>query len=402
MNVSFYNRHDTIWINVRYKKERVRLSTDIPLAAKYFDKGKIKRGFKESLVWINALDQLKINVQRALLTQEGDLKAIVLDAIGRQKIVKHTILTYLSDIIKERRAMPNFQHDTLSPYLVLQTHFTEFCKGQRKQYNFTDFAIEDFNKFLDFLMSQEKPNGQPYAQNTIQKVVARLKFIFREAYEAGLHKNDVFRHSKFAAEKVESDSIYLTKFEIQKMATVELDPSLDKVRDLFIIACHTGLRFSDFSVLTKENIVEQESSKGRVFKAFKVKTQKTGALVQIPLSKEVERILEKYNGIPPKAISNQKMNFYLKIIAEKAGIINDVIKEEIRGGEKIKVTFKKCELVTCHTARRTFATNAVLSGVPTHLVMAITAHTTESSFKKYVKYNSLDASRIAADEEFFN
>lgn len=147
--------------------------------------------------------------------------------------------------------------------------------------------------------------------------------------------------------EVESDSIYLTKFEIQKMATVELDPSLDKVRDLFIIACHTGLRFSDFSVLTKENIVEQESSKGRVFKAFKVKTQKTGALVQIPISKEVERILEKYNGIPPKAISNQKMNTMLKIIAEKAGLTDDITKSEVRGGEKVKTSLKKFQLVTC-------------------------------------------------------
>ena len=145
-----------------------------------------------------------------------------------------------------------------------------------------------------------------------------------------------------------------------------------------------------------------ESKNGRKYSALKVQTQKTNKVVEIPLSKEVEAVIEKHKGDIPKAPSNQKMNVYLKELSELLGINEDVQRVEVRGNKKVTTVEKKYNLVTCHTARRTFATNAVLSGMPIYIAMSLTGHSTESSFKKYIKYNSLDVSTRAADEDFFN
>jgi len=402
INVTFYRRDGFIWVNVRYNTLRFRQSIGIPIEPKHWGKGKVKNTHLEATVFNNLLDRLKVKIQTELLKNENtDTKEVLMSCLGKAKKNKVTLSSYIDSVIEAREKRGDTAH-ALSGYRVARIQFLAFCKAQKKTYDFDTFTIEAISEFIAFLSNQNNANGEKYAQNSIQKIVARLKYMMKEAYESGYHKNDVFRFKKFGVNKVESDSIYLTNDELKKLSELQLTGTLDKVRDVFLIACYTGLRFSDFSVLNKTNITEGVSKQGRTFNAFKIRTKKTGKLVEIPFSPEVIQILEKYNGIPPKSFSNVKMNLYLKEIAEKAGLNDNVEKTETRGGQKIVTTEKKFTLVTCHTARRTFATNAVLSGMPIYLIMSLTSHTTESSFKKYVKFNSLDASRIAADEEFFN
>ncbi|MBL0274176.1 MAG: integrase catalytic domain-containing protein [Chitinophagaceae bacterium] len=130
---------------------------------------------------------------------------------------------------------------------------------------------------------------------------------------------------------------------------------LEKVRDLFILACYTGLRFSDLIQVRPENIINNGSQ-------IKVKTEKTGELVIIPIHKFVREILVKYKGSLPASISNQKMNEYLKEIAELAKIKETVKISITRGGETDNMINKKFELVTTHTARRSFCHECLSDG----------------------------------------
>ena len=84
------------------------------------------------------------------------------------------------------------------------------------------------------------------------------------------------------------------------------NPSLDRVRDLFLVGCYTGLRFSDFSRLTPKNIADG---------FIEIEQSKTGDSVVIPVHSVIKKIIKKYNGLPP-TISNQKFNTYLKDICE--------------------------------------------------------------------------------------
>ncbi len=161
------------------------------------------------------------------------------------------------------------------------------------------------------------------------------------------------------------------------------DPRLDRVLDLFLIGCYTGLRFSDYTQLRPANITYGGT-------ILSVTTQKTRSRVAIPLNANVLAILAKYDrgdgpGVLPPAMSNQKFNAYLKELAQKAGFTTDVERTRTQGGQKSTLTASKWELVTTHTARRSFATNAFLAGVPTVSIMKITGHVSETQFMKYIK-----------------
>jgi len=112
---------------------------------------------------------------------------------------------------------------------------------------------------------------------------------------------------------------------------------------------------------------------------------KTGGKVWIPLHPMVEYIINKYDGLLPDVPSNQKFNDYIKEVGELTEINEPFKKSITKGGVKQTTVYKKWELVSTHTARRSFATNAYNVGVPSLTIMAITGHKTETSFLKYIK-----------------
>jgi integrase len=140
------------------------------------------------------------------------------------------------------------------------------------------------------------------------------------------------------------------------------------------------LRFSDFSQVKKENIID-----GRF---LKLKTIKTDEWVTIPLVDKVSVIMDKYKWRPnslPKSFDNQVMNRHLKDIGELAGIKEDFLKIRSKGKDRFEETFKRYELITTHTARRSFATNMFKKGIPSRVIMKITGHRTEKAFSSYIK-----------------
>ena len=99
----------------------------------------------------------------------------------------------------------------------------------------------------------------------------------------------------------------------------------------------------------------------------------------------VDKILEKYNGELPVSISNQKFNQYIKEVCKHAGLNSMVSKSITKGGIPRSKNYKKWELVSSHTARRSFATNLYNSGFPTISIMAVTGHKTEKAFLLYIR-----------------
>jgi integrase len=150
---------------------------------------------------------------------------------------------------------------------------------------------------------------------------------------------------------------------------------LAKARDLFLIGCWTGLRVSDYTELTKANI----------WGGFiHVRQTKTKDPVTIPIHPVTQAILEKYDFNLPK-ISQQKLNDYIKKVGEAAGIDELTSTTFTKAGIKQTTTKPKCEWVTTHTGRRSFATNLYLSGFPSLHIMKITGHRTERAFMKYIR-----------------
>jgi integrase len=266
----------------------------------------------------------------------------------------------------------------------------EFKVASKRSLHFDSIDMDFYDAFIDFLLKKN------YGKNSIGTIVKNLKVFMNEAVDRKLTQNLQFKNRRFKTVEEPTESIYLTEKELKRLYELDLSESLrlEKVRDLFIIGCYTGLRFSDLSQLTKANI-DKAGTMARV------STQKTGEMIVVPLKSQVKAILQKYKGIPPEANSNQKMNEYLKELGQLAEIDEEVLITATKGGKRMTETFKKWELITTHTARRSFATNAYLQSVPTISIMKITGHKTEKSFLKYIKISQEDNANKLINHPFF-
>lgn len=260
-------------------------------------------------------------------------------------------------------------------YNAIKKLFNDFCEAEGRDYDFQDIDKLFFERFSAYMMNEKK-----YAVNTYGRAIKFLKTVLNKAKEDGFNNSTAYQSALKTNAHEDSDSIYLNEAELNLFRDLDLStrPGLDRVRDLFLIGCETGLRFSDYTSISPDDINVKQ-------KRLRVLAQKTNQKVVIPLSPEVLKLFKKYNYDLPKAISNQKFNLALKDIAELAGLNEVVVTNITKGGETITNSQPKFKLVTSHVARRSFATNQIKKGLEPMLIMAITGHKTEKEFLKYIK-----------------
>jgi len=279
-----------------------------------------------------------------------------------------------------------FDKRSIQKYNTVYSNLTDF--GKKYHLTFESIDKNFYIKYVDYLNKpitgkDKKVIKKSYSLNNVGKYVQVIKTFLSYATENGYNTNMYFQSKQFKAHKVAGFSIYLTEEEVTAIYEKDFSasPHLERVRDLFVVGCWTGLRFSDFTNIKPEDIGTEKIT---------ITTFKTGEKVVIPIHPIVREIMNKYrdlypNSLPP-AISNQKMNSYLKDISETVEALKvNVDVEGIKGGLKVTEAKKKHELVTTHTARRSFATNVFKSGYPAISLMKITGHRTEKAFLLYIK-----------------
>ncbi|GAB2784490.1 site-specific integrase [Rhabdobacter roseus] len=288
---------------------------------------------------------------------------------------------------KNRKYNPN----SLKHHTTTLHNLEEFQRFTGRGINFSNIDVAFHRSFVEWLTNEKK-----YAQNTIGNQIKNLKSWLTAAHKEGLHQNRAHEGEEFNKPSEETASVYLNDKELDLIYHLSLSENkrLDKVRDLFLIGCYTGLRFSDFSQLKPENITHG----GRI---LSVTTQKTGSRVFVPMTPKVTAILEKHSFDPPRAMSNQKMNDYLKELAKLAGLTERVEVTITKAGRRITKYVEKFKLISTHTARRSFATNAYLAGVPTIDIMKITGHKTETAFMKYIKVSGEETAIRMLEHDHF-
>lgn len=280
-------------------------------------------------------------------------------------------------------------------------------------------TLENIDKnFLQSFILWNKERG--LLPNSINNLTATLHKVMRLAYEEGETRNMCYRMSDFVTRKQEVDHIYLSPEQIQSMHELKLSsrsrihklidacPSLSttrksemkhyvtetvarhilQARDLFLVGCYTGQRFSDYSRMNNDMIVRLG---GKDF--IQIQQQKTAKRIYIPLDIRVKSILRKHGGTMPKD-DIKRVNQNLRFIGELLGWTYRPQIDERRMGHKHGPRF--CDMLTTHTARRSFATNAYAAGVPLSSIMAITGHSREEKLRTYLKLQVEDSALIAA------
>lgn len=212
--------------------------------------------------------------------------------------------------------------------------------------------------------------------NTIKGYIEKLQHIISELSDLGYQVNPTYRKVDLSEE--ETSGVYLSYDEILKIYFCEKLTRLQReIRDLFVLACFTGFRYSDYSQLKPSNFDREN-------KLIRRKTKKTGKVVVVPMNQYVVEIYDRYGGVP-KPRCNQWFDKSIKNICKKVGLKDKILWERTVGGEVVVKEFEKWEMVASHTARRSFATNAYKAGVPTREIMQCTGHTSESSFFRYIR-----------------
>ena len=402
-------KHVQIYLQFTYQRGKfLRYYTGIVVPAEYWDKSveraKVDRKFPDASEVNNDLDRLQVEavkiaqryqINNATLTNEIFKKELDVFLHKREASdEQQTFFRFFDRFINERTANPNYSKNSIKVYRTTYNYLKEFTAERLPhELDFADFNHTFFQDFSNYLF------GKGFGNNYVYKLTATLKTILKEADRRDVSPDLKIKDGWLVASREEPPAIYLTEDELTRLFNLDLSANirLSRVRDLFLIGCYTGLRFSDFTELKPANF--KKTADGKQF--IEMTTQKTGKKVTIPAKSEVREILSRYDNELPKAISNQKFNDYLKEIGRLAGLDEPTMMTRFRNGKRDDQTFPKYELISTHTARRSFATNAYKAGVPVKYIMTVTGHKTEKEFYKYVRIQPDEHALMVSDNPFF-
>ncbi|THV56437.1 phage integrase SAM-like domain-containing protein [Chryseobacterium candidae] len=266
---------------------------------------------------------------------------------------------------------------------VLKSMLTDYCNHNKRVpiiefKNLDNYFKDDFEKYCLNIN---------YKHETIYSKLRDIKVISKFASNYDIETHPHTKEWKLGLSKFKKDKpkhIYLNFEELESIKkSAQPHDYLDNARDWLMIACFTGQRVSDFLRFEKSMIVEDKD-----IKYIEFKQEKTGKLMQIPLLKEVQNILDKRNGEFPRKISDVKFNKYIKIVCKNAkiseivyGLKSQVLEDKTKRG--VLGDYPKYELVASHIGRRSFATN-FHTLIPTADIMYMTGHSTEKQFLVYI------------------
>ncbi len=396
------NNESLILLVFRHKDIKIQISTNEMIAKNNWDVANAKATSKHSgySELNNFLKKLAVDVQLSFQNfrfLKGQIDKVVLKKTfetllnpnlesvenSKPKVKepkKITFTSFIAEYIDKQLLHKN--PNTLKIYKRSLGILLEFEKEiWHKKLKFEDIDSDFYLKWVQFARK-----NLYFSDNTINKHTGTIKFFMNEAAHFKLHNSFSYNTKRFSTNRTEVFTIYLTEKEIELIRNLDLskEPNRRFVRDVFVIGCYTGLRFSDLYALQESDIdIENKLIHIRNI----IKTQ--GSL-EVPILPIVEEIFKKYKDetglfLPPR-ITNQKTNAYLKAVCER---IPEFHKIEAfiykKGGKNIRYENKKYELISTHTARRSFATNMYHKKIPAYAIMAITGHKSEKAFLSYIR-----------------
>lgn len=272
-------------------------------------------------------------------------------------------------------------------YKNLLEHFLNYQNFIDRSFSTRDIGREEVEGFVNYLHIEKG-----LKTSTIKSMITKLKYLLEKAYLNGWAVDDSYTDAK--VREHESTQIYLSEKEVARIYYAKgLTKKQEEIRDIFIVGCMTGQRYSDYSRLSKDNIVGDN---------IHVLQKKTKSKAVVPLTDYVKEIFAKYNGCLPAARCIQYFNKAIKEICKKIGLTEPVIYEEEQAGEVVMVKKKKYEMISSHTARRTFATNMIRNNVSTSKIRKCTGHKSTACFDRYDRMTLTDNARSLAGNGYLS
>lgn len=288
---------------------------------------------------------------------------------------KQSFMTLFDKFVKESGSQNNWSDSTYDKFATAKNHLQSFDP----KLSFDTLTETKLTAYLSHL--REKKNMR---NSSVEKQLGFLKWFLRWTLKNGYNTNSTFMEFKPKLKTTQKKVIFLTWEELTQLREYEIPEQkkyLDRVRDVFLFLCYTGLRYSDVFNLKRSDIKTDH---------IEVTTVKTADSLVIELNDYSRAILEKYQDIPFEkhkvlpVITNQKMNDYLKELAELAQIDEPIRETYYKGNERIDEITPKYALLGTHAGRRTFICNSLSMGIPAQTVMKWTGHSDYKAMKPYI------------------
>ena len=386
-----------IRMRVNFASKRIEFTTGYRIdAAKWdTDKQRVRNGctnkLKQSASEINAsllgyyteVQEIfkKFEVEEIMPTPEqikeafNELHKPIEEEVKPRKSTPNAFYKVFDEFVRDCGRQNDWTDSTYEKFAAVKNHLMNFRDGL----TFDFFDEKGLNDYVTYLRDVKEMRN-----STIGKQLSFLKWFLRWAFKKGLHQNNAYDSYKPKLKSTQKKIIFLTWEELNKLREFEIPAAkqaLDRVRDVFLFQCFTGLRYSDVFNLRRSDIKGDH---------IEVTTVKTSDSLIIELNNHSKAILDKYKDVVFEddkvlpVITNQKMNDYLKELAELAGIDEPVRQTYYRGNERIDEVTPKYALLGTHAGRRTFICNALALGIPPQVVMKWTGHSDYKAMKPYI------------------
>ncbi|MCK5789160.1 MAG: tyrosine-type recombinase/integrase [Chlamydiia bacterium] len=287
-----------------------------------------------------------------------------------EKIPEQGVVKLLEEFIKVKGESGQLSFGTLRKYKSILSSIKDISP----RITVDKINHQFYTKFVTYCRTVREQQD-----NTLGKNIAGIKAFMRDLERNGYNVPQDFK--EFKKPSIDTQEVALTEDELMDLYFYQhKDKFNEMVKDVFCFGAFTGMRYSDYSQLKQENIIESYAT---------IVQQKTSVLLSVPLNKYAIEILEKYNYAIPN-IHNQTMNRSIKRICKLVGIDSPIQKIKLIGTNRTAETKPKYSYITTHTGRRTFITIAILKGVPIPLIMRMTGHKKVETLMKYAKISSSD------------
>jgi integrase len=275
---------------------------------------------------------------------------------------------YFQICIQQKKDSESVKKDSWQKYTRIHTAILQIQKRKKKVFYLSDFDSAFFNDLIAYFRKEKN-----ISDNTLQRKLGFFKSFLNWCVKNGYTVNAAFKDVKI--KKRETSHISLSLSDLDTLESLDLDPVKDYYRDLFLIGCYSGQRFSDYKRFNKKFVVGNN---------IEIRAKKTGQFSYIPLTRKLKALLDKYDWELP-TISSQKFNDHIHEICRIAGFTEIVTRDRFFGNRKETEEIPRYKLIASHTARRTFITLSEQKGVSHSLIMKVTGIKSLKTLENYIR-----------------
>ena len=303
-----------------------------------------------------------------------EVAAMLRQAAGRETARDSAMLLTLFDTYTSAAGVgASWTIGTAAKHRTLRRHLAEW-RPQARVENVNSAWMQELSDHLTGVLELRNTT----AAKLLRMVLAMLRWARRSGRYNGNATEWKPRLKGWGAEQKEI--IYLTIDELKRLEAHDCHGTALAVRDVFVFACYTGLRYSDLRRLRLDDIRDG---------CVEVVTKKTGERLRIELNSHASAILKRWRGkveggLALPVISDQKTNDHIKLLCLECGMHDPVRRVWWRGAERCEETVPKWRAMSVHAARRTFVVTALTLGVPAEVVMRWTGHSSWQAMRPYV------------------